>query len=64
MQQKGFSEPDTALEVSLVSEEMDMHKKILFGGSKGAIQQRMMMRSLLPTTLVGSDDECWMCGSG
>jgi hypothetical protein len=59
MQQKGFSEPDTALEVSLVSEEMDMHKKILFGGSKGAIQQRMMMRSLLPTPSVPLILQLW-----
>ncbi len=39
-------------------------KKILFGASKGAIQQTMMIASLLPTMLVGSDDEfSSMCGS-
>jgi hypothetical protein len=38
-------------------------KKILFGASKGAIQQIMMIVSLLPTMLVGSDGEFSMCGS-
>jgi hypothetical protein len=38
-------------------------KKILFGVSKGAIQQTMMIVPLLPTIIVGSDDEHSMCGS-
>jgi hypothetical protein len=39
-------------------------KKILFGASKGAIQQTMMIASSLPTMLVGSDDEfSSTCGS-
>ena len=35
-------------------------KKILFGASKGAIQQTMMMASTMPTMLVGDVLDVWL----
>ncbi len=35
-------------------------KKILFGVSKGAIQQTMMMASMVPTMLVGDALDVWL----